>query len=239
MTDPSRHTHQDQLQIFYDYLPSSLQTSNTNSNKAPLSTLRDTTQVDFSKPLQIAYIGPSITPLTGLNAGYRVYQIDAKTFSVMGAQTYFANISNTLAWTRPVWEFEYDSRQAYAAKADVGSEVRHEEDANTDSRAKTPNPNGVPWPATSPLNATFWHLVTEKMLSDATASPAASSPLLHLYNTYESKSSSAQIRRGGDETTPEQKVCFIRAGSGALGTRCRLRYGADARGPRERAFGLV
>lgn len=172
----------------------------------------------------------------------------------MGAQTYFANISNTLAWTRPVWEFEYDSRQAYAAKADVQSEVRHEGDAdtnintnsNSNTNPKPPNPNGVPWPASSPLNATFWHLVTEKMLSDATAaaseSPSSSqhpSPLLHLYNTYESKSSSAQIRRGGDETTPEQKVCFIRAGSGALGTRCRLRFGADARGPRERAFGLV
>lgn len=190
--------------------------------------------MDFDSPLQVSYIGPSITPLTGLNSGYRVYQIDAKTFSVMGAQTYFANMSNSLAWKQPVWEFEYDSRGAYSAG---------EEEAQAEVDSNASDAKGVPWPLTSPLNATFWHHVTDKMLSqskstlDSTSS--SSSSLLDLYNTYESKSSSAKTRRGAGDISPEQKVCFIRAGSWALGNQCKNEFGSDARGDRERAFGMV
>ncbi|KAI1623540.1 sphingomyelin phosphodiesterase [Exophiala viscosa] len=224
------HTHQDQLQIFYDFLPSSLQ---TGSDTGKPSTLRDTTLVDFDSPLQVSYIGPSITPLTGLNSGYRVYQVDAKTFSVMGAQTYIANISNSLAWKKPVWEFEYDTRKEYANEVDGG-------EAGVDSNAVAGR--GVPWPSTSPLNATFWHRVTEKMLTQSSTAfdqEYASPSLLDLYNTYESKSSSAKTRRGAGDISPVQKVCFIRAGSWALGTQCNKGLGNDARGERERAFGMV
>ncbi|KAK5451412.1 hypothetical protein LTS15_008176 [Exophiala xenobiotica] len=218
------HTHQDQLQLFYDYLPSSLQP--TEDSRKP-STLRDTTQVDFNNPLQVSYIGPSITPLTGLNAGYRLYQIDAKTFSVMGSQTYIANMSNSLLWKRPVWEFEYDTRQAYA------DHIHSKTESAPDGSGK------VLWPSTSPLNATFWHQVTEKMQAGS-ESPSDSSPsLLNLYNKYESKSSSAKTRRGAGDISPEQKICFLRAGSGWLGHQCKERFGSDARGEREKMFGLV
>ncbi|KAK4937114.1 hypothetical protein LTR10_022166 [Elasticomyces elasticus] len=220
------HTHQDQLQIFYDFLPSSLQSGSDTSKP---STLRDTTLINYDTPLQVSYIGPSITPLTGLNSGYRVYQVDAKTFSVMGAQTYIANISNSLTWKKPVWEFEYDTRNAYADDADEG-EAGAEGDANAATR--------VSWPSTSPLNATFWHRVTEKMLSQSNSDSDAHS-LLDLYNTYESKSSSAKTRRGAGDLTSVQKVCFIRAGSWALGRECNKGLGNDARGERERAFGMV
>jgi len=171
--------------------------------------------------------------LTGLNAGYRVYQVDAKTFSVMGAQTYIANISNSLAWKKPVWEFEYDTRQAYADSADeVEADVG--DDANADMR--------VSWPSTSPLNATFWHRVTEKMLSQSSSgsdTDSSSPSLLDVYNMYESKSSSARTKRGAGDISPVQKVCFIRAGSWALGSQCNKGLGNDARGERERAFGMV
>ena len=151
----------------------------------------------------------------------------------MGAQTYFANISNSLRWTRPVWEEEYDTRQVYARGDEAGRGG-----ANT---------HGVAWPGSAPLNATFWHRVTEKMLADldaksssSSSTPSSSSPLLDLYNTYETKSSDATVHRGGDEKSAEQKVCFIRAGSGALGTACRTKFGGrDARGLRERKFGMV
>ena len=204
-------------------MPSSLQP--TEDSRKP-STLRDTTQVDFNNPLQVSYIGPSITPLTGLNAGYRLYQIDAKTFSVMGSQTYIANMSNTLSWKKPVWEFEYDTRQAYAYHNDSKTE------SGLDDAGK------VLWPSTSPLNATFWHNVTEKMRAVSEASKSSPS-LLHLYNKYESKSSSAKIRRGAGDISAEQKICFLRAGSGWLGHQCKERFGSDARGERERMFGLV
>jgi sphingomyelin phosphodiesterase len=128
------HTHEDQLQIFYDYLPNSTITKNGK-------TYRNTTAVDYTKPLTMGYIGPSITPLTGNNAGYQLYQVDAKTFSITGVQTYFANVSESLTWTKPVWQFEYDARDTYA-----------------------PAVSG--WPKSSPLNATFWDKVTSTMLTD-------------------------------------------------------------------------
>lgn len=162
----------------------------------------------------------------------------------MGAQTYFANISNSLHWSRPEWEFEYDTREAYSVRPRGGAKAGDAE-ANVDGTVKP----GIPWPSKAPLNATFWHLVTEEMLNDtqsvSTSSSASSrdsdttSPLLDLYKTYEAKSSSSNFRRGGEATSPEQKVCYIRAGSGALGSRCRERFGADNRGVREQAFGIV
>ena len=123
------HTHQDQFQIFYDYNPSSLNGS-----------LRNTADVDYSKPLTTAFIAPSITPLTGYNAGYQIYHIDAETFSVMDISTYIANMSNSLTWSEPIWQFEYAARETY-------------------------NVNGS-WPAEAPLNATFWSDVTWSMLSN-------------------------------------------------------------------------
>ncbi|EHY57878.1 Sphingomyelin phosphodiesterase 2 [Exophiala dermatitidis] len=245
------HTHQDQLEIFYDYLPESLKRPSSDM-RTHGHHLRDTMEVDFTKPLQVAYIGPSITPLTGLNSGYRVYQIDSKTFSVMGAQTYFANISNSLHWTKPEWEFEYDTREAYSVKPHSKHGSTEEDDDSTNaevevSKKKKQKP-GVPWPSNAPLNATFWHLVTEKMLKDSgidamSMSPGSkksgkSSPLLDLYNTYESKSSTSPFRRGAGAISPEQKVCYMRAGSGGLGSRCKEKYG-DSRGVREKVFGIV
>jgi sphingomyelin phosphodiesterase len=218
------------MQIFYDYLSQSLVAAPGGADQVEARVLRDTTQVDFSKPLQVSYIGPSITPLTGLNAGYRVYQVDSKTFSVLGAQTYFANISNSLQWKRPVWEFEYDTRQAYTANSDAGSD-------NQDSEIGY----GIKWPSSHPLNATFWHQLTQQMLRDARsdAVESKSSRLLDLYETYESKSSTFPERRvSGGAVSVEQKVCFIRAGSSWLGKECKKKYNSDARSDRERAFGI-
>jgi sphingomyelin phosphodiesterase len=204
----------------------------SNANQQGGRELRDTTQIDITKPLQIAYIGPSITPLTGLNAGYRVYQVDPRTFSIVGAQTYYANMSNSLQWTRPIWEFEYDTREAYSLSSDAGEETHNAEEA-------TRTELGISWPASAPLNATFWHLVTEKMLnsSDYATEPPTKSELLKLYELYEAKSSTHPDRRAsGGSQSPEQKICFLRAGSGYLGRYCRQKYGGDARSARERRF---
>ncbi|RVX69897.1 hypothetical protein B0A52_05732 [Exophiala mesophila] len=211
------HTHKDQLQLFYDYLPDSIN---------PVTGHRDTTKIDYSKPLQVGYVGPSITPLTGLNSGYRVYQVDSKTFEILGAQTYFANINDSLEWTKPVWKREYDVREAYSNPLFPGKGV-----GNDIYKAK---PN-IQWPGDAPLNATFWHRVTESMLLD----PDSEQSLLQKYNRFETKSSASTVHRGNDETQPEQEVCFIRSGSAALGKKCRDAFGGkDARGSRERAFGV-
>lgn len=191
------HTHEDQLQIFYDYLPNSTYTD-PKSGK----TLRNTTMVDYTKPLMTAFIGPSITPLTGLNAGYVLYQVDAKTFEVTGIQTYFANMSQSLTWTnQPEWKFEYDSRTAYGAAAVGGS--------NNSSSSGS-------WPASEPLNATFWHGVTESMLRNQT--------VVEMYNKYETKSS-VTTKNCTSVACAKQKVCYLRSGSSALGRACPQKDG--------------
>lgn len=145
--------------------------------------------VDYSKPLQMGFIGPSITPLTGNNAGYQLYQVDSATFSVTGIQTYFANVSEVNTWTTPVWEFEYDARSTYGHAAT----------------------NGSTWPATAPLNATFWDGVTKSMLTNQT--------LVELYNLYETKSS-VVTKNCTSAACAKQKVCYIRSGSASLGLAC-------------------
>ncbi|KAI9815936.1 MAG: hypothetical protein M1827_001928 [Pycnora praestabilis] len=171
------HTHEDQLQIFYDYSPSSLPGNG--------STLRNTTNVDYNSPLNVAFIGPSITPLTGNNAGYQYLQVDSATFEVVNQQTYFANVSESLTWTTPVWQLEYDTRSTY-------------------------DPNGT-WPATAPLNATFWNQVTENMLANNT--------IVEVYNLLETKSS-VVTKNCSSPACAAQKVCYIRSGSAALGEAC-------------------
>lgn len=183
------HTHEDQLEIFYDYLPNSTYTVNGK-------TYRNTTMVDYTKPLMIAYIGPSITPLTGLNAGYTLYQVDASTFEVTGIQNYIANVSESLTWTTPEWKFEYDARQSYGAAA-AGS-------------------SGSSWPNSAPLNASFWHGVTETMLTNNT--------VVEMYNFFETKSS-VVTQNCSSAACAKQKVCYIRSGSGTLGRNCGSKNG--------------
>jgi len=124
------HDHTDELMIYYDYNPSSLSPSG----------LRNTTDVDYTAPLNVGFVGPSVTPHTGYNAGWRMYQVDTSTFSVVNHQTYYANVSESNTWTTPEWNFEYDARAAY------------------DPLNK--------WGADNPLNATFWNEVTANMLTN-------------------------------------------------------------------------
>ena len=116
--------------IYYDFNPSSLSSSG----------LRNTTDIDYASPLNVAFVGPSVTPLTGYNAGWRMYQVDAKTFSVVNFQTYYANVSESNLWTTPEWRFEYDARAIY-------------DPANN-------------WGKNYPLNGTFWNEVTAGMLTN-------------------------------------------------------------------------
>jgi hypothetical protein len=144
------HAHKEEFQIFYDYAAGSIDNS---------TGLRNTTDVDYTKPLQVGWIGGSISPITNNNPGYIIMQLDAKTFSVMGSQTYIANVGESLSWSKPVWEYEYDVRKEY-------SDVL---------------PSKGAWPARSPLNATFMDHITKAMEQNMT--------LVERYNLLETKSS--------------------------------------------------
>ncbi|KAI9844047.1 MAG: hypothetical protein M1838_002338 [Thelocarpon superellum] len=178
------HTHEDQLMIYYDYASSSLTGSPAT---------RNTTDVDYNQPLSVGFIGPSVTPLTGLNAGWRLYEVDAATFEVTNMETYIANISDSSSWgSAPEWKLEYDARKTYDAHS--------------------------AWPASAPLNASFWHGVTEKMLQHP--------ELVETYNLLETKSS-VLTQDCSSKDCVSQKVCYIRSGSAALGKACPTKKGPD------------
>jgi hypothetical protein len=67
------------------------------------------------------------------------------------------------------------------------------------------------WPADAPLNATFWHKVTEAM--------AQNSSLVTLHNSYQGKLST-QTPNCTSAACTAAKICYMRSGSVALGSQC-------------------
>ncbi|KAG1879787.1 sphingomyelin phosphodiesterase [Suillus subluteus] len=165
------HTHEDQLSIFY-------------ANNGTVMTAETA--------LTASWIGPSLTPLTNLNSGFRMYEIDSAasflsspTFDILDAYTYVSNVNEFPALDNqtqvgPSYYLEYSTRDAYGGN--------------------------ITWGANDPLNATWWHLVTEQMLADPT--------LVQTFNTYQSKSSVAGLDCTG-ECIPA-KTCYMRSGSSSL-----------------------
>ncbi|KAJ4365589.1 hypothetical protein N0V83_008209 [Neocucurbitaria cava] len=130
------HTHEDQVMVYY----ANNGTSQTAGNA-----------------LTSGWIGPSVTPLTNLNSGFRLYEVDTGDFNIYDAWTFTSPVNSyaNLTSTGPTYSLEYSTRDAYGP--------------------------GANWPATAPLNATFWHRVTEAMEQNRT--------LVSLFNTYQGKSS--------------------------------------------------
>ncbi|KAK5122844.1 hypothetical protein LTR85_003759 [Meristemomyces frigidus] len=132
------HTHEDEVMIYY---------ANNGTNQS------------LSTALNTGWIGPSVTPLTNLNSGFRMYEVDTATFDIHEAYTFYADVSSFSALANsshgPTFQFEYSTREAYGPAAN--------------------------WPEDAPLNGTFWHAVTEAMEEDHS--------LVSTFNTYEGKSS--------------------------------------------------
>ncbi|EIW86935.1 sphingomyelin phosphodiesterase [Coniophora puteana RWD-64-598 SS2] len=169
------HTHEDQLSIFY---------ANNGTNMSA-----ETAQT-------VSWIGPSLTPLTNLNSGFRVYEVDSVTFDVVDAYTWaskvneFPSLDDQLEYG-PSYFYEYSARDAYGGN--------------------------IPWPENAPLNATWWHLVTEQMETN--------SSLVELFNTYQSKSSAAATDCT-EECIPA-RICYMRSGSASLAYQnCPANFGS-------------
>ena len=119
------HTHADEFGVFY--------ANNATEQTADTAT-------------SIAYIMPSVTTYTNFNAGFRYYLVDPDTFDVIDSLTYYANVSNTNAWSAAgdvTWEFEYSARDTY-------------------------DPTGTLLEPGAPLSAAFWHQVTEEISTNQT-----------------------------------------------------------------------
>lgn len=137
--------------------------------------------------LAVGWIGPSVTPLTNLNSGYRMYEVDTGDFSIYDAYTYYADVNSfphlDVSVGGPVFKFEYSTRDAYQ----------------------------IGWPDDAPLNATYWHMVSEAMLKNHT--------MVSQFNTYEGKSS-VMSPNCTNTACAEAKVCYMRSGSVALAKAC-------------------
>ncbi|KAG2064684.1 hypothetical protein BDR04DRAFT_1034592, partial [Suillus decipiens] len=169
------HTHEDELSIFY---------SNNGTNMTA-----ETAQM-------VSWTGPSVTPLTNLNSGFRVYEVDSATFEVIDAYTWNSYVNDYLALDSqtelgPTFDFEYSARETYG--------------------------RNVTWGATDPLNATWWHLVTEQMEVNST--------LMEYFNLYQGKSSILTPLCTGECITA--RICYIRSGSASLAKEnCKSGYGS-------------
>ena len=130
-----------------------------------------------------------MTPLTNVNPGYRMYEVDTGDFSVYEAYTYYSNLSTyaTLnpSETGPVFQFSYSTRDTYQPI------------------------NG--WPADAPLNATYWHLVTEAMQQNHT--------VISMFNENQGRRS-VKSPNCTSNACAEAKVCYMRSGNVALGRSC-------------------
>ncbi|OCH87481.1 sphingomyelin phosphodiesterase [Obba rivulosa] len=159
------HDHEDQLNVYY-------------ANNA--------TNISAETAQTVAWIGPSLTPFTNLNSGFRVYEVDSGTFDIVNSYTWFANVSafpdldHQLEFG-PTFEFEYSARDAFGATIEG-------------------------WGPDDPLNATWWHLVTEAMEAD--------NSLVTTFRDFQGKRS---LRSPAcDATCLNATICYIRSGSASI-----------------------
>jgi len=169
------HSHEDQISIFY-------------ANNATI--------VNSDTAHTLAWMGPSITPGTNLNSGFRVYEIDSSTFEVLDAHTWRSDVSTFPGLDGqlqfgPSFEYEYNTRETYG-KSISG------------------------WGPTDPLNATWWHRVTEAMEADPS--------LVSTFNTFQGKSSVLTPPCTG--ACAAAKICYIRRGSAPIGHQCPQGFGS-------------
>jgi hypothetical protein len=178
------HTHEDQAFVYY----------------------RDNaTNASADSAVASAWVGPSLTPLTNLNSGYRLYEVDTGSWDIYDAYTFYSDVSSFSSLGSgasnssstdseaqgPVFQLEYSTRAAYGP--------------------------GAEWPEDAPLNGTFWHRVTEAMERNRT--------LATVFNGFQGKSS---IRSPNctSEACTAAKICYIRSGSVALGRQCPQGFGS-------------
>ncbi|GAA5863566.1 hypothetical protein JCM3774_006528 [Rhodotorula dairenensis] len=122
----------------------------------------------------VAFLGGALTPKSG-NPVFRIYDVDPDTYEVMDFRTYTTNVDGPEFQQDPRWVEYYSARNSYAG-----------------------NPS-LAWPTDAPLNATFWHLVTETFERNDTA--------YQFYNTRLSREGSAWPCEGDCKTSA---ICQLR-----------------------------
>ncbi|KAF9111520.1 Sphingomyelin phosphodiesterase [Mortierella sp. AM989] len=153
------HSHFDEFALYYN--------STNKTDQSAIST---------------GWIGPSVTPFTNLNPGFRIYKVDNGSWNIFESETYIANLSLASVWdatnSTPEWTLEYSARKAYGAY--------------------------VPLPDNVPLSASWWHNVTNAFQSNDTA--------FQQYWNFRGKSSGKIPVCSNATACPNQMICDLRAG---------------------------
>lgn len=86
------HSHKDELSIFYD-----LQ--------------------NITRPVNVAYLGPSVTTLSYLNPSYRVYTVDGNyensSWQILDHSTVYLNLTEANLYNSTKWKKEYSAKEAF------------------------------------------------------------------------------------------------------------------------------
>ena len=189
------HTHEDEFQIWYE-------SSNGNSTSVSRKT---------EDARAMAFIGPSVTPLTNVNPSLRVYEVDPETYEVMDYLQYYTQLQDAdeLRKTGPVWNLLYKARETYG-------NFSASQAAGTYAAPVALDQGGV-WPQDAPLNASFWAALTDEMEQRP--------ELIELHQVYQGRNS-PRTPQCNTKACHEAKVCYMRSASSALGRGCPSGYGS-------------
>lgn len=138
--------------------------------------------------INFTWITQAVTPWVENNPAWRYYEVDSDTFQIMDSLNYYTHLNETFASSdEPVWEFEYSARDVY----------------------------DIDWPASAPLNATYWHLVYDKMRTNATT-----------LQTYEnlSKRFSPYVKDCSDGNVCSWDICYVSSYTTEEYTACMNAY---------------
>lgn len=174
------HTHQDQFQLLYG-----------GSRGYGHEKWQE-------QALNVAWIGPSITPLTDFNPGWRYYDVDAETFGVVDSHNFYARLNDSFDEGRD----ELDWRHLYSARA-----------------AYDPDQT---WPEAAPLNATFWHRVAAHM----GAKDGGGGELTQQFLDYGFRNSPYRPSCLGNEACRIENYCYVSSFNPDQARRCMSEGGS-------------
>lgn len=138
------------------------------------------TSISAGTALATSWVGPSITPLTNLNSGFRVYEVDSAVRVITCSKLVRFSLAHPLTRhsrsSMPTREL-YTSTWAVHSRDDL-TECRWRSDVNSypaldkqtaigptyvyEYSTRAAYGTNIPWGPNDPLNATWWHLVTER-----------------------------------------------------------------------------
>ncbi|GAA5892663.1 hypothetical protein JCM8208_005880 [Rhodotorula glutinis] len=126
----------------------------------------------------ITFIGGALTPASG-NPVFRVYDVDPDTYEIMDFAPFVANRSSPTYQAGPEWTRYYSARESYGAFLDP------------------------PHPAHEPLDARFWHRLTEAFEVNETA--------FQLYLTRTLRGHPTSATKCDTPSCKAAKICALRS----------------------------